>query len=1018
MDATTPTWRIRLLGGLRAERIHPADSPAVTRFRSRKTAALLAYLAYYGGDGRPHSREGLAERFWPEVAPEDGRNGLRVALASLRKDLSDDLFDADRAAVRLAPGAFTCDVAEFEDALSRAEQERRRGDDGIEAARLGDAAALYGGRLLPGHYDDWALVEGERLHERHAQALDRLCALLTRAGDLPGALDAARRLVAADPLCETYQLRLVGLLRDAGRPADALRQWDEMAATLRRETDSAPSAEARKLRDAVRAAAEAGSPAPGPEPPPPLPDPLTRFFGREEELARLAELLAEGGPRAVTVFGPGGTGKTRLALEAARAALRAGAFTDAWFAPLEEVTDAARLPDALRDALRLPRVPHAAPFEQVTARLSAVEGGRPLLILDNLEQIADAGAAADWIARLLREVPGLVCLLTSRRRLGVPGESLFAADPLPVPEKEEGGSPRRSLSFLLPPSSLLRLPSVALFVDRAQAVQPGFALSATNADDVAGLVARLEGVPLALELAAAWAHVLSPAEMLARMGSEPFDLLASRRGDKESRHRSLFAAIRWSYDLLPGDLKDLFVRLSVFRGGFPAEAAAEVCGGDVAEVRDRLGRLRERSLVRSGEGAGGAMRFSLLESLREFGQEALYDDERRRLGARHADWLLRRAEANPTDNARGLRGEADNLRAAVAFHGADPTPEGARAHLKLLARTWTFWAHEGLWREGRALLDAALARASSLPECRDARLYLAEAQNGAGGLAYFTGDFPAARRLFAAAATAYEGLGDPECAARTWANLASVAMAEGDTAAAIETQEQKCLPVLRTGGERTLVGLGNSLLNLSQLYNEFGDPEDRAEPLAREALEAFRAAGHANGAAAALLGLGNVLAALNRGAEAAPLYEEALTAFEAQGDALRIADVTSRLAGLRLDSGEPAEAERLYRDALRRFAAIGSDWGASTKALPGLAQASLLVGRGPNRAERAALLWGWSEAQWARRGSDMGPKVAEESTKLRAEVDAVLGPERSAVLFTEGAALPFETAVRIGLGEK
>jgi predicted ATPase len=288
---------------------------------------------------------------------------------------------------------------------------------------------------------------------------------------------------------------------------------------------------------------------------------LNRFFGRAEEIAQLQWLLepgAEGAARLVTLTGPSGAGKTRLAVEVA-AILRAAYGDREWFVSLADLSDGSLVGEAIAGAMRLQREPNQDPLECVVASLN---GGPSLLLLDNFEHLTESGTVL--VETLIERAPSLSLLVTSQHRLEVAGERELPVMPLPTPAEESTAE------------QALECPSVRLFVDRAQAARPDFVLTERNATAVATLCSRLEGVPLAIELAAAWAQMLTPAQMVARL-SNRFDLLVSPRKRGLARHRTLRSAITWSYRLLSPELQRLFARLSVFRGGWDLDAARDVC---------------------------------------------------------------------------------------------------------------------------------------------------------------------------------------------------------------------------------------------------------------------------------------------------------------------------------------------------------------------------------------------------------------------------------------------------------
>ena len=428
-----------------------------------------------------------------------------------------------------------------------------------------------------------------------------------------------------------------------------------------------------------------------------LPLELTRFFGRETVLRELSALLRSRTTRLVTLTGPGGIGKTRLAVEVVRE-LEPDRRGAAWFVPLAATHDAASVAEAVAEAMRLDRSPGLDRLGEIAR---ALEGCLALLVLDNLEQLGDAGARL--VHELLERAPTLSCLVTSRRRLGISGEREVALGPLPVPTGSQTVV------------ELAAVPSVQLFVDRARGVRPDFELTEANAADAAELVRRLEGIPLALALAAGRAQVLSPGQMLERIGAR-FTLLASRSTEFPERHRTLAAALEWSTDLLPQDRQKLFARLTVFRGPFTLEAAEAVTQDPL--VLDALSELRECSLLLSEGDSRGGVHFRLLETIRELAAQHLGPDEQAELERRHAEHYRALAkEAEPrlhgvggSDWFRRLAAEYSNLRAVLERGAASPAL--ASVALELARALRSFWFGAGPARDVATLVPPLLAVAT------------------------------------------------------------------------------------------------------------------------------------------------------------------------------------------------------------------------------------------------------------------------------------------------------------------
>ena len=695
----------------------------------------------------------------------------------------------DYFSVWLNPDAVTTDVAGLEAAL---QSEKQASSDEERTQWLITAVELYRGELLPGFYDEWIEQERTRLEEAYLQALDRLTACLRRMNDFDRALHYARRAVKADPLREGAHQILMRLYADAGQPAAALEQYRELERLLKENLNSTPSAATRALareisererehsafalsseqlsvssnqkaegrrRGRLRPTKEEKQQVTLSSPPPAvsrqspapilqfplanhqpftinhqpstigsLPLQFTRFFGREKEIARLRAMLLSDATRLLTLTGPGGSGKTRLAIEVGET-LRSEFSGGVWFVPLADIADPHLILGNVRDTLQLPRSAEVEPLDQVAYALSRQPA---LLILDNVEHLL--GKLGNWetekfeeatfpnfpisqspqliIRTLLERVPTLTCLVTSRQRLDIEGERAVSLSPLPTPTLQEYSGVRvfqysgNDLTTQTPehpntrtPEYLMSFSSVQLFVDRAQAVLSDFQITKRNAPTVAALCERLEGIPLAIELVATWAQTLTVGQMLSRL-SRRFDLLVSRRKDLPERHRALWATVEWSYHLLSPELRQFFARLSVFRGGWTLEAAEAVCrdagmqGYRDASLHpcipaslDALRQLCERSLV-IAEDVDGEMHYRLLETLREFGAEQLTAEtsptpllskegkgEVAALSQQHANYFLSLAEkaephlfgAEQMTWLNRLEREHDNLRAALAW---------------------------------------------------------------------------------------------------------------------------------------------------------------------------------------------------------------------------------------------------------------------------------------------------------------------------------------------------------------
>ena len=709
--SNTTEPRIRLLGGFS---VAAGDNVVADRaWRLRKAKALVKILAL-APDRRVH-RERLAELLWPDRDADAAANNLNQALYAARRAL--DAAGADgAAAVVLIDGAVVLkaqiDVDAFEAAATRARADR-------DAAAYERALGLYGGALLPeDRYEPWADAQRAALTELHTALCLELAELH---GDAPAAVVTLQRALVADPLAEPAHRALMRLYARTGRRQQALTQYQLLRQGLSAELAAEPDPATRALYQQLLAP----TPAPAAEARGNLPRQLTSFVGRERERADIARLV--GRARLVTLTGPGGCGKTRLAIEAAVDA-RAQLPDGAWFVDLASLSDHALVAQAAALAVGVPIPASRSAVEALVAHLATRE---TLLVLDNCEHLIDA--CAHLAEEVLRAGPGVRVLATSR-------EPLRCADEV-----------------------AWRVPSLAeaerLFCERAAAARPGF----DRADGAAGVVEeicrRLDGMPLAIELAAARAAALPLDQIAARLG-ESLDVLGAGRRTALTRQQTLRATIDWSHNLLTREERVLYRRLAVFAGGFTLEAAEAVCAdGAIARRRvvDLLARLVEKSLV-----VADGERFRLLDTVRQYAAERLEAAaERDAVGLRHLDWCLALAaehdplSAGPRRSLQVLESEHDNLRTGLGWAlRRDP-----QAALRLATRLWRFWLDRGYFAEGNRWLQTTLAAA---PEHTPLRV---EALLAGAGLSLRLGDPNGFLRHVSDAVSAYRLLGDERATA-------------------------------------------------------------------------------------------------------------------------------------------------------------------------------------------------------------------------------------------------------------
>ena len=781
--------------------------------RGAKPRALLAMLLLHAGEAVSTDR--LIDALWGERPPPTAANALQAHVAALRRALEPARANrrANGVLATRTPG-YLLRVAG--DELDIARFERLVGDgrdalpvDPAAAARLfRDALSLWRGPALADFlFEPFAQPEAARLEELRLGALeDRLEAdlALGRHAEVVPDLEA---LVAAHPLRERMAGQLMVALYRCGRQADASRVFHATRSRLVEELAMEPEASLRRLLQRIlehdptldwSAPTRATEGANGQRPAHNLPAELTSFVGRERELGEVRALLRD--TRLLTLTGVGGAGKTRLALRAARDAV-AGCRDGVWLVELAPLTDPALVETLLATALDVRQ--QASPLiDALKRRLAAAQ---LLIVLDNCEHLVQA--CAELAHELLSCCDQLRILATSREPLHVPGEVTWLVPGLSLPHA----------STLPTPEELNRYASIRLFVERAAATRPGFVLDSNAAEAVALLCRRLDGIPLAIELAAARTRALTPDEILRRLDDRFRLLTGGARGALE-RQQTLRATIDWSHDLLDQRERVLFRRLSVFAGGWTLADAEQVCADEqlpVDSICDVLCELVAKSLVVSDSATAGASRYRMLETLRAYAAELLAAGDRLAVGRRHFDHFLQLAEhayeeQQTHGSSAGLEtfaAQQDNVRTALAFaESADPA-----GFLRLATASEQLWL-AGKITEGRRWLEQALAQD---PEPTLARIH---ALNAATVLTILQSEHEQARRLIDESLAIASALGETagEARARVWLGFLGLTLDPPET-----HQSERSLAMNEALGDR--LGICRSLLFVGIGMTQFAD---------------------------------------------------------------------------------------------------------------------------------------------------------------------------------------------------
>jgi non-specific serine/threonine protein kinase len=677
--------RVYLLGAF-----HIQGETQSIHLPTRKIESLLAYLILHS---EAHARERLATLFWGDSSDAKAHGSLRKALTFLRKTIGDEIILADREAVQLNPEfPLWVDVIAFE-----GQTREFLADSSPELDRID--LNLYQGDLLSDYYDDWISPLRDQYHRLYIDTLLREVDRLRALSEYKTAITYARKILANDPANERAYQHLMFCHITLGDRNLALQEYEACKRALQDELAVEPARETRALANWIRqSTAEITSLAACLTN---LPIPISSFVGRGRELAILKGLVSK--TRLVTLTGAGGSGKTRLAIHAATDLI--DSFKDGvWWVELAPLMDASLVPSAVAKAFGI-NAQTDKPLVEILEHFLHTK--QTLLILDNCEHLIEA--CAQLTEQLLSTCPDLKILCTSREALGLTGENLWPVPTLTVPIVET-----MSLAELL-----MQYEGIRLFVERAGAVKTDFTLNDKNAPDVVQICQRLDGIPLAIELAAARVKTMSVSQIAARL-HDRFHLLTSENRTTQARHQTLRAAIDWSYDLLSEEERRLFCRLSVFSGGWTLDAAESVCSGQGLEkhaILNLLARLVDKSLVILTD----AQRYGMLETMRQYGNEKLVEEGKPDwLAQQHLDYYLKMAGIGD-ENIRGseqlewfqwFEAEKDNLAGAMEMALGSQTTLEKGCEL-VCAMCW-YWVVVGDFVIMKYWLEVALSRSAEL----------------------------------------------------------------------------------------------------------------------------------------------------------------------------------------------------------------------------------------------------------------------------------------------------------------
>ena len=1027
-----PRLVLRFLG---LPQLHLDDQPVSTD--RRKAIALLAYLAVNDLERgfQKYSRELLSALLWPDYEQAKAFSNLRNVIWEVHQALGEGWLVADRETVGLSADAdIELDVARFQDLLF---QSRQQSSPESRIPLLMEASRLYNNHFLTGFslkdaygFNEWAYVQSEDLRHKLLVVLERLAEDYCSIGQAEKAILHARRLVTLDPLNEVSHRKLMEVYMQAGQPSAALKQYQACEQILRKELGLDPQPETRALYTRLRRRLKETTPVhpekelQTSEPRHNLPSRLSTFIGREKEINQVATLLSK--QRLVTLVGAGGIGKTRLSLQVGQRLL--SEYADGvWFIALDSLSDPGLVPQTIASVFDIRETPGRPVLELLT---NVLQKKRVLLILDNCEHLLEA--CVQLAVALLANCPNLKMLATSREVLNITGEAVYQMPSLSMPA-EDGASLEQ----------LSEYESVRLFIDRAVLALASFTLTKENAGGVIDICRKVDGIPLAIELAAAQVYMLQVTEILEQL-QRSFAFLSTDDRLALSRHQTLQASLDWSWNLLTESEQRFMRQLTVFAGGWTLDAAQVICDGDVLTLTSALVK---KSLIVVDQASGRATRYRFHEIVRQYAHQKLVESsEEDAVRTRHLTYFLKLSKqiefglqgAQQMDWFAQANAERDNLRAALEHASKTDTEAG----LYLSGLLHSFWESINL-REGRHWLTTFIER----PESEDFPHAKAKALYTLGVLQIWSQEFTQATSIAQACLALFQSCDDKQGEADALILLGYALQLRDRRSVADELYEQS-LAVARA--------IGDMRRQATALFRLGYDHPERQLAYWEEALALFRKAGDRNFAAGLLclmarfrillmgdiekaekeldeavelglltnksIGIGGLwgepgfaqsLIALLRGdyEQAYALLQDMVTLAQELGNRMGYLWTRVHLGHVSLRAGNLTEARTIFAETIQNFHKDQNTIGL-VFAVEGLAGLSLAVGK----PEHAAGLIGWADAS---REQILNPRPYLEQTnvdKIIAACLAGLGEAAFSNAYKQGKKLTLDDAVAYALG--